>query len=267
MKKFTLLKGALAFAAASLIGVSLHAQQTIPTNDNGDLMLDFSASGGPGNTYQYEVDLGQFSQFLPGGADATGAPVSLGSYVSTTDLSGTYGANWDTDGDLQWGVVGTLTNNHTGTSLGTLPRYSLFGTVNDETPVGQASSVMGTYEGAITPMYGDLHSNYESTPNSDFAAFLPISSGSDSDSFSSLAGSSVPYFGYFDQSLYTTAQGTSTSELWYIPATNGAQGTELGVFSLSNSGLTFQSVPEPSTWATIVLGAATLIGLRRRRRA
>ena len=77
------------------------------------------------------------------------------------------------------------------------------------------------------------------------------------------------YFGFFPSGFEANVDGAPTSlglyEVKNVHNTSAA--TEEGVFTLSSSGLTYQAVPEPSTWATILVGAATLLGFRRRRNA
>jgi hypothetical protein len=66
---------------------------------------------------------------------------------------------------------------------------------------------------------------------------------------------------------------TSAIGFWDAPDETGSgqDATEIGTFSLSDTGvLTFSTdiapIPEPSTWAMIGFGAATLLAIRRRRR-
>ncbi len=67
-----------------------------------------------------------------------------------------------------------------------------------------------------------------------------------------------------------TGDLTSYFALYDIVQGDSNYATEVGKFKLSGGTLTYtdlvpQSVPEPSTWASIVLGAASLLAIRRRR--
>ena len=58
------------------------------------------------------------------------------------------------------------------------------------------------------------------------------------------------------------ASTNTGSSIYEINATNGAS---TGSFSVSDSGLAVQTVPEPATWATLLAGLGSLLAFRRRR--
>jgi hypothetical protein len=266
MKKITLFKGALAFAAASVIGASAHAQLTTA---QGDMIFNMYSTAGPGTAYDYEVDLGNFSKFLAGGADATGSPVTL-SDVSITDISGSvagqgFGANWDTDGDVIWSVIGSQSNSSTRNGVAGHTIFATDGNVlaNFSTGTVNLSNNIATYQSDITL------DGINPTANSGGEGIFD-GSGDDGE-YTDASGGAAPFFGYLPQQFETTANGTTSVALYEsLNANTNGNATDLGTFTLSSSGLTFQSVPEPSTWATVIVGAITLIGFggfRRRRSA
>lgn len=269
--KNTLFKNLLALSALSLAGTAAHAN-TVSASP-GDLILNFqidpfAAAGTTGSAINVEVSLGNFQNFLPGGSDATGSPVTL-SNLNVLDLSNvnTYGPAWDTSGNLQWSVVGASG----ASAIGATPKQTLFGTVanNSEVPLVGNQSAQTSVTGLVNNS-GEIGalSGLTATANS---AFTGVAATSDNGSYNTEAGAPGT-FGFFDGTFQNVANGVSTSELYEFKPSpvSGTTAIDLGTFSLSSTGLTFtsvQAVPEPSTWISIILGAATLIGLRRRRLA
>lgn len=263
MKKISLLKGALALAVASVIGASAHAQDL--TTTAGDVIFNMYATAGPGTAYDYEVDLGNYSKFLPGGVDATGLPVTL-SNVSITDISSSsggmgFGASWDTDGDVNWSVVaanGSLSTQHGA------PGYTVFAT--DSVALGNFSVGTQSLAGQVASYVADIgNANIAYTANSNDEGIFDGSGGGDEYTVSD--GGSAPFWNYLPQTFENTANGTTTLGLYEVlNASTSGNAADIGTFKLTSSGLTFQSVPEPSTWATVIVGAITLIGFGSRRR-
>jgi len=94
-----------------------------------------------------------------------------------------------------------------------------------------------------------------------------VLSTSDGSSFFGDSGNASPFFGTSsDLNTHFTEPTNGTTVQYLYEFQPGTLGTELGYFTLSSSNLTYTAVPEPSTWASIVLGAAALIGIRFRRR-
>jgi hypothetical protein len=78
---------------------------------------------------------------------------------------------------------------------------------------------------------------------------------------------SNPYNGNLQGDWYYNVlnHGAGVSDL-YQNDPNATRASYLGNFSLNSSGLlTFQPVPEPSSWAMLGSGILVLIALRRRR--
>jgi hypothetical protein len=257
--------GTLAVVAAMLMSAAAHAQITINNGGRGEVILNFTQTSGTANL---EVDLGSIKQFLAGGSFATGAPVTL-TLLSTADLVAAYGASWNSSADnVFWSVataIGTLNN-------AGAPKLTLFGTVANNASIPTGDNNQGAEGAFITDEISNL-TNYNPTANSTEAGLVPVSDSSSYNGDSGLTGNgganpsqgffSVPAFG---ANFQDQTNGTSSSDFYEMQ--ENTAGTDIGTFTLSSSGLTFQSaaaVPEPSTWATVILGAATLIGLRRRR--
>jgi hypothetical protein len=229
----------------------------------GDIILDFTQTSGTANL---EVDLGPVTQFVSGGSDATGSPVSL-TLLSTTDLSNAYGSSWNSLSDnVFWSLIGTSKTDH---SLGGIGINTLFGSAagNLTVPLSDSGS-QATESGNIINLMGALGSA-TATANSTESALLSSGNSLSYNGESGINTSQNDFFGIteFASDFQNQTNGTSTSALYEI-APGSTSSTDLGNFALSSSGLTFTSasaVPEPSTWATLVLGAAALFGLRRRR--
>lgn len=90
----------LIVSAIHLTGTLQAAPVTAPAA--GDLFLGFRSSGGTGGGKAYIVNIGNDSAFRNASAGTT---LNLGSIGA--DLTSTFGANWQTRGDLFWGIFGT----------------------------------------------------------------------------------------------------------------------------------------------------------------
>lgn len=266
--KLNLFKGAAAFAAASFIAAAAHGQTTIGAY-TGDVILSFYQTNSSGTGYgtDLEIDLGSFSNFLPGGADYQAGTVVNLSQLAVADISAQYGSDWNSDSSLLWAAAAT----NDGTTIdGVSSHYTLFGTEanNADAINGKSSTIQHNAATDINTIEQNLN-DQTSTANS---AETFVDTTSDTASFTGDGGSNTGnVFGFYgDGNFYNETVGTSTSD-FYEDVTNTA-GTDLGTFTLSSSGLSFEApaaVPEPSTWATVALGALALVGFRgfRRRNA
>ncbi|MGC4017480.1 MAG: hypothetical protein QM755_23645 [Luteolibacter sp.] len=81
----------------------------VPDPVTGDVFLAFRASGGQGASTSYLVKLGVDTQFTTAAAGSSFDVSNLGDLGE--DLKATYGEEWNTRGDLFWGVFSFRTNN------------------------------------------------------------------------------------------------------------------------------------------------------------
>ena len=256
------------------LAVSSHAQVPISMAD-GDMLLGFRTANAPGNTLNLEVDLGSFSQFTLMNGGSFFLP-----QLSVLDLSGTYGASWNTRSDLFWSI-GTSSFNPTPG----LPNNAFFETsVSNGNPSvvfhAQTSTAQRTIaqnmDAAISGLNGAT-----STTNSNFAALIPDTGNSYDVNISNGGAFTRPWnSGSFSLMTFANVENTTniptggfvSSDLYeLLPTTSGtANAVLLGTFELFGNGtLEFISViPEPSTYRMFALGGALLCGLmilRRRR--
>lgn len=288
MKKLNILPAGL-LAAAALASLTGSAQAL--TSNPGDLFLGFNE---PGVSSDYLVDLGPASYFLslaqsPGTTDITTSDYSgagLGNIAD--DLSTVFGTSWyansTTQGtNLQWGIAGSTETKLQSPVLG-LPNDTLFFTVGEVTPgsgsTGPQAFSTNAQNNATTRIINGLAIAYNGLSATGSSPFGAIEATSGPDTVSNNWGSYNPGSEAFgeDNNIEQPTSGTSIGptnsqldlyELEPTDAGGSANGTELGDFTLSNSGqleFTSAAVPEPSTYATVGLGAALLLLFRRRTR-
>jgi hypothetical protein len=267
MKNTSLIKGLLAVSVASLIGTSAHA--TTVSTSPGDVVLAFAinpvsgSSSDTGFSINLEVDLGSITNFLSGGTYATGSPYSLSNFLPVADIATEYGSSWNSLTYLDWCAAATNGNSTFG---GTIPTHkTVFATLlpSDPAPIGSSSQT--TPSSDIATMVSGLgNGTYTALSGSDAA----VGTGDESSFNSEANGDEPPFFDMNSLTADFQSDTVGTTSLALYEITPSSTGTELGTLTLSSSGLTFDSapIPEPSTWATVLVGAATLIGLRRRRR-
>jgi len=269
MKNILLLTAGL-LAVSGL--ASAYAQNTVSTQ-SGDLILAFRTND---NAIQedLEVDLGPYSNFTN---LAAGTILDLnlnGSYygadggLATGDLSTVFGSNWDTLTDLVWSVAGQ--NDPTGANSTDL--YVTFTPANGELVNQNTGSGQHTAGARLLNVQGGLDGAL--SLSSSEAGEIASNSASEFNYSGAIrgAGTSNKDYGYFTPSTETlyTDSGSSSLDLFALIHGQSGPGTDLGTFTLTNAGsLSFEAapVPEPSTYAAIVLGGATLLLVRRRRTA
>lgn len=255
----------LALTVALALAGSAFFQQptiaaTVPFPNDGDLFMGFHSSS---SANEYLVDIGQYSLF---NSNPIGFHLSLGNFGA--DLTTALGANWFSDINAQWGVAGTLdANSWLFASKSTLIPGSA-------TPWERQSTASQTGTGSIidTMVFGDyagqdatannptgvIHStgglswasfnNGANSPGSSFQSWVPSIEGPQ---IPGLPGNSIP---------------SSKLDLFeMVPFnTQNPAGQYLGTFSIDASGnVSFDVVPEPSTYASVIAGAALLIVLLR----
>jgi hypothetical protein len=262
MKKMNGKFAVAAIAVGSLVtGMRAHAQSTI-TAQSGDLILAFEIpdqnGGATGGQENLEVDLGSYASLYSAAGGLNGT-VNLGSFLSLADLTTTYGSGWNTTngGDaVDWTVFGTNTST-----------YELW-TTDTHKPQNDSAGDLQSTSGEMGPIYSDMNGK-TSTANSNYA--YVTNSQSDSQSFTQDNGVGVNNWGdnYGDIPSSVLQATTNTGEFLLYDVQPGAPGNAkaVGEFQLaSNGNLTFTAVPEPSTWASIILGAFSLLAFGRRRR-
>ena len=251
----------LASACVALLSSAVHAQ-TVATQ-YGDLILGFQVptnGANPGLTANLEVDLGPITQFH-GGTNLT-----LG-VLSVQDLKDVYGANWGSRADLLWGAVGTA-NGTTG-SLG-FPANTLWAS----DPSGQAALVPGTSSAQgigranlstmIASAANGCLNGQMSTSNSAFAAVINNTlPGSWTKQETVTPGLSFNYFNQVVDGSANLGSGQASLDLYELQP--GTDGEKLGTLVLTEDGLNFVAVPEPSVMALVAVGLASVAFLQRKK--
>jgi hypothetical protein len=257
--------GLLAAAAFASLTPQVRAQSTVSTKP-GDLVLGFQLSG----DNDLEVDLGSASTFL---SDTSVTPLTFGvipvgqtgagSTVTSlnADLTANYGGSWASSTSLLWGAAGAISTSSSydvfftrDSSLSGFPNPGNSGASEDASPINSLVTGLG---------------GLESTNNSTVTASL---SSSATDAWSTFDPGTTAFSTAYDieNTNGTTAVADSLTLWELVPSgrnPNGSTATDVGSFALNNSGdLTFTpaSVPEPSTWASIIVGALSLVFFRRR---
>ena len=220
-----------------------------------DLILNFEASAGTGSSTDLEIDLGNFST-------SSFSPLSLGSLLSST-----YGSSWDTDGDVSWEILGTNNNNQSLTPSGSpsLPGSTIFASTANGDLLTQAISQQ--HPGAV-----DILSLYGAAGGTAVSGFNGVTIGTgqtDAFTYQYYTGDSNNALSNVIGNTEVLAAGTTSADLYEIQAqsnsSTGGSVTDLNTFTLASNGQFTAAVPEPSTWATMIVGAASLLAFRRRR--
>ena len=255
---------ALAAGGLLLLGAVAGQAQTVvsPTGSTPadlDLIAAFYVPDGAntgsdtGGGFSYEVDLGTLASL------GSGASFNL-----NADLTSIYGSGFSSasraDG-LFWTVFGVnnLEFYTTDTGTGLLEKTS-----------GYIDNPAQNY---MEGLYGDLGgSNYISGSDTHAADINNSSDPNDfAGTFEGILG--TPIWGY--SSAWGSGQATinadNSAQIGFYDVATVASGShaapEVGTFSLASDGdLTYTAaVPEPSTWASIIVGAVGLLAFRRRR--
>jgi hypothetical protein len=280
----------LAAAALAALAPSARAQTTL-SYSTGDLVLGFNDPNVAGD--DYVVDLGQASYFLtlaqtPGTTNVTASDpayggASLGNLAS--DLSTIFGTTWydnNAQGDnVQWGIIGASGKS---AATGSIPKDTIFLTQPENFPGAGSNDPSegstGTQTGwnnqiiGFTTVGNGFNAATTST-NSNYAVEEPTSftdAWSNNNLNSNAFGTNLNIEQSQNAGLTDIGPTNSQLDLYeLLPTSEGGTGTgtELGSFTLSTSGqLEFTSaVPEPSTYAAVILGAALLYVFRRPRKS
>jgi len=264
--------GAMAFSARAQVAASV-----------GDLILGFRQGTGGSSV---EVDLGNINQFTGATAAGISGTLSLGNVSSL--LTTAYGASWNSDATINWGVIGTASTSaasngqaaktawftNKATTVGSLGVASStpFGTSGVGTSFG--TSPANTVNVKVTSLYTGMAGGSGSAITTTSGNGV-ITSGTNT--WLTLGGTSGGSFGAtnvahnsFDNQ--PASSGYSASDLYSQSPLSASTSSNMffGTFALyANGNLSFtgsaSAIPEPSTYAAI-LGAVALgfVALRRR---
>jgi hypothetical protein len=262
----------IALALAGLVFAAQHAKAQ--NASTGDLLLGFNEAG---SSNDYVIDIGSASNFL-GKSVGTSFTVSnlqgLATDLSTVAFNSSWASNSQTN-LVQWGVVGFTT---TSSQVAGVAADSLFVTVGEATPGTLATNVpqqksSSNQKGVITNGANGLTSfvvniNDTDTQSTNVTNTTAVTQPSTED-YSWVDGN--PATNAFttgldieqpEAGLHT---GPTNSELdLYLLQPGSGNGTYEGSFTLSNAGvLTFTVIPEPSTYAMVLMGFGIFIIFRR----
>ena len=250
----TLKTGLLALVGAVLAARNAGAATTAYAE--GDLMLGIRLADHTG--LNYEVNLGNYSQFTA----LNGLSFNLPG-VSITDITGQYGATWNQNDTLAWGIGGF--DNSAADDLFVTRRRS--NPAAQSTPFNNIS--FGNAQNGVTQIgsLGAAFGGRSSTLNSATALFFDASNA---DSYNKRVGASLN-FGAVPSSIengLNMTGGSVVSDLYEVfPTGSGSQSLYLGYFTFGASGASFTAaVPEPGAAGLAALGLVTLVLNNRLRR-
>ena len=236
----------------------------------GDILLGFRTS-----SKEYVIDLGNFSNFTP---------TSTFSLDISADLA-SLAANWNTGNTgITWSVMG-YAGSFSGNNASALTNnYSIFASKGEQTlgtPETSYNNLDKTTAVAIKNSIIGFTGNAVTGPNvADGAAarsILNTPSGIASDWTYYVTGATtngVPFNGLpsspetnLDTAGFTATTLNNTAvDLFKMNASASGAGVYEGTFQVSNAGvLSYQAVPEPSTYAMLCVGALGVMTMLRRR--
>jgi hypothetical protein len=249
---------AAALLAAGTLAASHAYAQGINITD-GDLLLCFHASDVSNDLV---IDLGSYL-----------SPVSSIN-VNADLIAAGFGSSWYSDSHLQWAVIGKDQNGLGNAGVpapggDTAQPDTLFLSSNGVALNALTSSSQDPVANQIDDLYNLTWSggNGAGTTTSDGVGDY-LAFGSFTESWSQNPLTSIDaHFGSFAPSPGNVgASGHGTVTMYELTPTNEGSSSTLGNFTLNGNGnFTTTAVPEPSTWASIALGALALVGFRRRR--
>jgi hypothetical protein len=231
---------------ATLASVSAQAQTVY---NNGDLFLGVRSLD---TSNDYLIDIGPASNLTSGVTDFSIPGL-------TTDLNSIVGTGWQTNPDVFFSVFGgTVATSRTEMLYATNPN----GPGNPWQTATTGESSIAADINTLELGYANNMSNVPSGLNSQAWE----QADGDSNSYASLVGNGDS-LGYFNPTIEGNA--STTLDLEFLAA--GSVHNAVSVDDVSLDGATnsidFQAVPEPSTIATVLMGAVSLLAFRRRRRA
>jgi hypothetical protein len=251
----------LALGSVALLTSVVHAQTV--TSPLGDLILGFRATGGTGAGLNLEVDLGSISNFYDGANNGLTLPG-----LAVQDLIDTYGASWGSRTDLFWGAAATIGNAQADPNGKPASTLWATGVPGNAVPLDGSSGLQSPAATKIAALYhgfvGSLNGS-TSTSNSSAAASIN-NSASGSWSSQETGGNS---FGYFSPKIDGQVSSVGTLNLYELQPSSTfprPAATDIGELVLTQNGVSFQAVPEPSTWVLAAAGLGMSMMVLRRKR-
>lgn len=230
--------------------------------------MGIRATGGTGSGTTYVVNLGQASTYRDAaGVDAFN-PLTLNLGNIGADLAATFGANWASRTDLNWGIAGTSSNTIT---VGGDPVATVYLSRSQTSPSNIPTAPTIDSEtlrlGVSSRMVGaaDTFDSYEQSLNSTVAVFQ---GSTDPNGWRSYMATGSPQSGNTpgntDFGAGINIEATPARQLALFRLSDNSAGSYEGYFSIASNGVvTF--VPEPTS--ALLGGLGSLLLLIRRRRS
>ena len=243
-------------AVASLAASHAYAGLNPSSLNDGDLLLCFHAAG---TGSDLEIDLGTYT-----------SPVSL--INVNADLTAVFGSSWYSNTNLTWSVIGADENgggNYIANEATNDP--AAFDTLFLSSPTAVLAAQVQQLQHVPA---NDIEANYALITSNNATVTANGAYTANGGSGPGYAYSNTPlsdiesYFNAFvPQSGDIGSAGSDSVTMYELqPSDSGNPSSTLGTYTLSGNGnFSTTAVPEPSTWASVALGALALVGFRRRR--
>jgi len=253
--------GVLAIALSILASASARAG-TSASYTTGDWLLGFYD---PSKTNQFVIDIGPHT-----GNTSFTLLNSVWNIGTDLSLSSAFGANWyeELDSSLFYGVVSTTGGPGATTAV-------FVTNPNGPDDPWETETNEGTPEQAVNNIGGTINSQVQATGQSSVGLIYNANTSLGWAYYANPNNSKAGLSGY-----YTGQPGgdgdfsdvvTNSLDFEELPAGASTQAEDIGSFSLDSAGdLTYTTdaaVPEPATYATVLLGATLLLLAGPRRRA
>ncbi len=242
------------FAGIAGAGLLIQAQNaqaaTVPAPAEGDLFVGFRATDGTGSATSYLVKLGSDTLFRNTTAGTT-ITLSLGNLGS--DLIATYGADWNTRSDVQWGIFGSR-NGTVATVYASKARTTPSVAATDWPVLSnqQRASALSAISSVV--FYTNGYSGATATANSSVGTLQTNSNNASSYNYQ-VGSSGTTDFGSLSQWSSIEGNfgsGASNAALDLFRFANATTVSRLGVFTINSSGqISFTAAAAGFTgWAT-----------------
>lgn len=254
---------ALAVLAVLSAGAVAHATSFNYTD--GDFLVGFNATSGTGNATNLVIDLGNIPFTSPAPTGGTALSLNI-----SADLTAVYGSQWTNNSTLTYGIIGAFANDS----------FDKFGTPNAANTLyasadSSASAWALDYPSSLASPVGNLQlvanqMAQDSYTGNQFGILDGAIRMAKSETYSWDNVISSGYVGNYFQGSVVTGVGSYLTIYQLYPSFDNA-GNDAPVFgaaSLSSTGqLVITTVPEPSTYALMGLGALLFIIAYRRKNA